>query len=116
MPARQGWRLLQDPDSLCGRVLHAKYFPNGNMLEATASPGILYTWRNILKGVSLLKESLIWCLRNGTNIKVWQDPWIPVGVTHKPRSLRGCSPVSLVVDLLDPNTGDCEADIVRSLF
>jgi hypothetical protein len=116
MLARQGWRLLQDLDSLCGRVLRAKYFPNGNILEAKASPGILYTWRSILKGVSLLKEGLIWRVGDGTNIKVWQDPWIPVGDTRKPRSLRGRSPVSLVADLLDPSTGDWDADIVRSLF
>ena len=31
MLARQGWRLIQDPDSLCGQILRAKY---GSLLTA----------------------------------------------------------------------------------
>lgn len=27
---KQGWRIVQSPDSLCGRILRAKYFPSGN--------------------------------------------------------------------------------------
>jgi hypothetical protein len=113
---RKGWRILQDPNSLCARVLKAKYFPNGNILEAEASPGISYTWRSILKGVALLKEGLIWRVGDGTNIRIWRDPWLPSGDTRKPRSLRGRTPISRVADLLDPTTGDWDADIVRSLF
>jgi hypothetical protein len=70
MLAKQGWRFLQDPESLCGKVLRAKYFPSGNILEAVVAPGISYTWRNILKGLALLKEGLIWRVGDGTNIKV----------------------------------------------
>jgi hypothetical protein len=32
--AKQGWRLLQDPDSIVGKILKAKYFPNESFLEA----------------------------------------------------------------------------------
>jgi hypothetical protein len=32
--AKQGWRLLQDPDSMVGKILKAKYFPNESFLEA----------------------------------------------------------------------------------
>jgi hypothetical protein len=34
MLARQGWRLLMFPKSLCAQVLKAKYFPDGNILDA----------------------------------------------------------------------------------
>jgi hypothetical protein len=40
--AKQAWRLLQFPDSLCARLLKAKYFPHGNLLDisfpANSSP------------------------------------------------------------------------------
>jgi hypothetical protein len=32
MLAKQGWRLLSDPDSLCARILKAKYLQNTNCL------------------------------------------------------------------------------------
>lgn len=34
---RQAWRLVERPDSLCARVLKAKYYPNGHLLD-TAFP------------------------------------------------------------------------------
>ena len=59
MLARQAWRLLISPNTLCGQVLKAKYFPNGSLLQCEARDGISYTWRSILKGVDLLKEGII---------------------------------------------------------
>ncbi|KAK1650817.1 hypothetical protein QYE76_068622 [Lolium multiflorum] len=116
MLARQGWRLLLNPDSLCAKVLCARYFPNGNILDAVPAPGISYTWRSILRGVALLKEGLIWRVGDGANIKMWKDPWIPSGITRKPRSLQGNSPATLVADLLNPLTGDWDEALVHDLF
>ena len=31
--AKQAWRLIQRPDSLCARVLKSKYYPNGNLVD-----------------------------------------------------------------------------------
>jgi hypothetical protein len=31
--ARQAWRLIQFPDSLCARVLKGKYYPNGDLVD-----------------------------------------------------------------------------------
>lgn len=31
--ARQAWRLINSPDSLCAMVLKAKYFLNGNLTD-----------------------------------------------------------------------------------
>ena len=43
MLAKQGWRFVQDPNSLCARILGAKYFPNGDILSATARNNMSYT-------------------------------------------------------------------------
>lgn len=56
MLARQGWRMLQNPESLCARVLGAKYFPDGKLLNAREISNMSYTWRSILKGIVILKK------------------------------------------------------------
>lgn len=89
MLAKQPWRLLQNPTSLCGRLLKSKYFPNASVLEAQAKPGCSYTWRSISLGIETLKEGIVWCVGNGRSIKVWDDPWVPRGVTRKPITPRG---------------------------
>mgnify|MGYP007071371709 CR=1 FL=1 len=33
--AKQAWRLIDNPDSLCARILRAKYYPEGDLLNAT---------------------------------------------------------------------------------
>ena len=75
MLARQAWRMLANPGSLCARVLKALYFPTSSLLEAVTKPGISYRWRSILKGVSLLKEGLIWRIGDGMNVNIF-------GLTH----------------------------------
>jgi len=31
--AKQAWRLIQFPDSLCARIIKAKYYQNGHILD-----------------------------------------------------------------------------------
>lgn len=115
MLARQAWRLLVTPDSLCGRVLKAKYFPDGNILHYRPGKGISYTWRSILKGVELLNEGLIWRVGNGESINIWSDPWLSHDITRKVATPRGNSPAR-VSELIDPTTGSWDEALVRDLF
>jgi len=43
MLAKQSWRLLKNPDSLCARVLKAKYFANSLVLDAMPKSNMSYT-------------------------------------------------------------------------
>jgi hypothetical protein len=45
--AKQGWRLIQNPDSLVAMVLKEKYFPNGSFLDSQLSKRPSYVWRSI---------------------------------------------------------------------
>ena len=36
--AKQAWRLIENPNSLCAQVLKAKYYPNGLLVD-TVFPG-----------------------------------------------------------------------------
>ena len=76
MLAKQGWRLAQNPKSLCARILKAKYYPNGDVLKARAGNNPSYTWRSILKGIEVLNRGIIWRVGNGRSINIWRDPWL----------------------------------------
>ena len=112
MLARQAWRLLVSPDTLCGQVLKAKYFPNGTILQCEARDGISYTWRSILKGVDLIKEGVIWRIGNGESVNIWTDPWIPHGKTRRPATYIEAAVLTRVVDLLDPVSGSWDETLV----
>jgi ribonuclease HI len=115
MLARQGWRILQNPDSLCAQVLGAKYFPDGNCLNATASAGMSYTWRSILKGLEVLKKGLIWRVGDGSSIKIWEDPWIPRGISRLPATPKN-NMLKMVSDLISPITGQWDEVLIRDNF
>ena len=116
MLARQAWRLLTSPDTLCGQVLKAKYFPNTTILQCTAREGISYSWRSILQGLQLLKQGLIWRIGNGNNTNIWADPWIPRGCIRKLITPRGSSLPTKVSELIDPSTGDWDEQLVTDTF
>jgi hypothetical protein len=54
--AKQVWRLLCEPESLCARVLRAKYYPDGRLLNATLKSGSSFTWQSILAGLDYFKK------------------------------------------------------------
>jgi hypothetical protein len=58
MLAKQVWRLINDPNSLCSRVLRAKYYPDGDILKAGPKSGCSFTWQGILAGVSTFKDAI----------------------------------------------------------
>lgn len=75
--AKQGWRLLTDPDSLCSKVLKGRYFRDGEFLDASCPKRASFTWKGIIHGRDLLKEGLVWRIGDGSQVRVWNDNWIP---------------------------------------
>jgi hypothetical protein len=60
MLAKQAWRLINDPQSLCARILGAKYYPQGDILKAGPKTGSSFTWQSILAGLTTFKHGYIW--------------------------------------------------------
>ena len=56
MLAKQGWRLLQEPDALSARILRAVYYPDGDVLTAELGSHTSQVWRAISAGLSVLKR------------------------------------------------------------
>jgi hypothetical protein len=75
--ARQAWRLLINPNSLCAQVLKAKYYPEGRFKDTIFSGNASPTWQAIQHGLELLKKGLVWRMGGGQSIRIWRDRWLP---------------------------------------
>lgn len=75
-----------------------------------------YVWRSILRGIELLREGVVWRIGDGTKIHIWEDPWIPRGVTRRPSAPRGHSLLTRVCELIDPDTGSWDQALVERCF
>jgi hypothetical protein len=116
MLAKQVWRMLTNPDSLCAKVLKAKYFPTTSILQVVPSSGMSYTWRSILKGLELLREGVIWRIGDGNNINIWSDPWLARDGTRRPMRPKGSCPLNMVSELIDESTGRWNEPLVKNTF
>ena len=52
-------------------------------------------------GLELLKQGIIWQMGNGTQIRIWRDPWIPRELSLRVTSRQGKCRLRWVSELLD---------------
>ena len=83
MLAKQLWRILQNPNSLVARVLKARYFPNGDILNANLGSSPSYSWRSIHSSLDVIRKGTHWRVGNGKLIHIWDDKWLPILSTYK---------------------------------
>jgi hypothetical protein len=113
--AKQGWRLMQDPDSVAGKILKAKYFPQTSFLEAKLGSKPSYVWMSIFNARGLLVEGLQWRVGDGRLIKILGEKWLPTpssySVQSTPRSLTvNC----LVADLIDHELRKWNEELIQT--
>ena len=113
--ARQAWRLLLFPDSLCARVLKARYYPDGHLTDTVFSGNPSSTWTAISHGLELLKKGLIWRIGNGKSVRIWRDNWIPRDSHFKTLTPRGRNRLRRVSDLISAD-GAWKVDLIRNNF
>ena len=111
--AKQAWRLLENPESLCATILRAKYFPEGDLMSAVLKKGSSFTWQSIMAGVVSLSNGYIWRVRTGENIDIWRDAWIPNCADRKIITPRRGNILTKVSELIDPITNCWDEDLVR---
>jgi hypothetical protein len=101
--AKQVWRLWKNPKSLITRIVKAKYYPEGTVLEAALGKKPSFAWRSIQGSIELVREGLVWRVGNGQNIRIWKDRWLPFPNTFRvqspPRILDEYSTVSALIDV-----------------
>ena len=86
--AKQGWRLIQNPESLAARIMKARYFKEGNFLNTSTGSNPSYIWRSLLWGRQVI-------------LKGYRDNWIQRPSTFQPFSTPKMSPEAKVAELID---------------
>lgn len=109
--AKQGWRLVHDPDSLLGRILCTKYFPNSTFMQAGLGHNPSFTWRSLISGQEVLKEGTMWSVGNGTDRWLQRPSKYMVTV-----NCYGGDPALRVVELVDWERGRWDDETLEELF
>lgn len=73
--AKQVWRLVQAPESLCAQFLNGS--TNTTILQANRGTSPSWLWSSLLIGRKLLQEGSVWNIGNGHSVNLWSDHWIP---------------------------------------
>jgi hypothetical protein len=98
--ARQAWRLIDRPGSLCARLMKAKYYRRGNLADTVFAGNASAVWRGIEYGLELLKKGIIWRIGDGRTVRCWRDPWIPRVGSRRPLSDQGTCRFTRVASFL----------------
>lgn len=113
--ARQVWRLIQFPESLCDRMLKTKYYPDGVLTDTIFTGNDSSSWQAIEHGVELLKKGIIWRIGNGQNIRTWRDPWIPRDFSRRPITPKGNCRYNKISDFITPD-GQWNGQMLNDYF
>ena len=114
--ARQAWRLIQNPNSLFARVLKARYFPHGNILDTVFSSDPSPVWKGVEFGLDLLKQGIINRIGDGRNTHILRDQWLPRDTGLKVSALKKNSRRRWVNQLINKETRDWDTPLLRELF
>lgn len=114
--AKQVWRLFHQKETLLYKVFKAKFFLEGCIFDASVLSKCSYVWRSILQAREAIQKGAIWRVGDGASIKVWDHRWLPDMSNSKVLSPRGTSPITLIKELLVPNSYRWGMDLLDSTF
>lgn len=110
---KHGWRYITDPNSLCARVMMAKYFAETDFMHSTVPSPSSAIWRAIVAGREALGFGLINRVGDGSSLSIWSDKWIPNTTTMMPLFKPPNPEVVMVSELIDTVTWTWKKELVR---
>ena len=57
--AKQVWRMINNPESLCHRVFKARFFPECSILDAKESKSGSYAWKSIIGARDVIRQGMV---------------------------------------------------------
>ena len=115
--AKQVWRMINNPNSLCHRVFKARFSPTCSILEVKDSNTGSYAWKSILSARDVIWKGMVWRIGNGQYVRIKEDRWLPS--SHRSPIISPLPTVAAetkVQTLINPELGVWRADCVNRLF
>ncbi|XP_060963263.1 uncharacterized protein LOC115705899 isoform X2 [Cannabis sativa] len=114
--AKWGWNLLTGSQSLCSKILEAKYLKGRDFLECKYKDSDSWFWKNVIKANAILRKGACKRVADGRDTSIWRDPWIPHLKGFVPKPNRSVvTDNNCVADLLSPR-GGWDLHKLNSLF
>lgn len=63
-----------------------------------------------------MKQGMIYRIGKGNMVKIWEDPWLPRGITRRVSTSRGHIVLTLVSDLIDQESATWDEVLVRGIL
>ncbi|KAK5818638.1 hypothetical protein PVK06_023581 [Gossypium arboreum] len=74
--AKQGWKLIENLNSLLAQTSKAKSYRNTNFLNSDLGNLPSYTWKSMWAAKGLLLTGLCWRIGNGRDVRIEEDVWV----------------------------------------
>lgn len=72
--AKQGWRLISEPDSLAAKTLKQRYFSNSDFFHSELGNNPSFTWKSIWTAKELLQKGCRRRIGSGDETFVYHHP------------------------------------------
>ncbi|WCJ19122.1 Ribonuclease H-like superfamily protein [Euphorbia peplus] len=117
MLGKQEWRFITNPTSLVSRVFRARYFRDGDFINAKKGHNPSFVWSSIWAARTVLIKGCRKRVGCGDYIKIGRDPWIVNNPQGKPSTILPFDIANRPVSSLfcvDRRSWDVE--VIRDIF
>ncbi|CAN1249482.1 Putative ribonuclease H protein At1g65750 [Linum perenne] len=115
--ARQGWKIISEPDSLLAQFYKGKYFHDSSFFQAGLGSHPSWGWSSIFASKDLLLQGLRCQVGTGLQILAFQDNWIPTIPSRQPERTQSNEPWSPFTPVaMFINHGNWDIQLLTSVF
>jgi hypothetical protein len=112
--ARQAWTLIQHLDSLCAKLLKARYYQIGDIVDTVFPSEASPTWKGVEHGFELLKKGIIWRIGSGSKVNIWRDPWVNREPSRRITMKKGHARFRWVSQLMVPGRREWNEQVINA--